>query len=39
MRILVRNINAKAIKENIFRLVSGDKSLNETSNDNGCYRK
>jgi hypothetical protein len=35
MRILVRNFSAKGRREDIFRLVIGNKSLNETNNDNG----
>jgi hypothetical protein len=35
MRILVKNFNAKAKIEDIFRLVVRNKSLNKTNIDNG----
>jgi hypothetical protein len=35
MKILLGNFNAKVGKENIFKLITGNESLYEVSNDNG----
>jgi hypothetical protein len=35
MKILLRDVNAKVVREDIFRPTFGNESLHEISNDNG----